>query len=449
MQKTSAPELQLFEHQKLALSYLRTNNQFALFMEQGTGKTIIILFRLLELLKKHRIENALIISPKSAMGSWQRDMEKFQSKDRKLIESSITLVNYDRVWRPKHKAEFDKRWGAIILDESHFIKNRTSKRSEFILKLALKSTYRYILSGTPISNGQLENIWSQFAFLKPVPYRGKVASEIFGSYYDWLKNYARLNQWHQPSSYFNVEQLQHIIQTYSFRVLKQDCLDLPEKLPDDILDVEQKEKKLYQKMARKSAIVDDKMEILAENPMARLSKLRQIVSGFVRDNEGNTINLNTEKVYTLNEFLDGFEKKLVIFADFQHSIDLISEILKKRKIKFVTLDGRQKDKNIWRSFQSDESIRVIICQYQSGATGIDLFAADTTLYFEPTLSATLLDQSRDRTHRNGQHHPCSYIHLITKGTVEEAIYKSVIAYQDFSEKLFTEYMNDYVKNHYR
>ncbi len=111
----------------------------------------------------------------------------------------------------------------------------------------------------------------------------------------------------------------------------------------------------------------------------------------------------------------------------------------------MILDGNQKDKQIWRKFQSDESIQVIICQYQSASTGIDLFAASTTIYFEPTLSSNILEQSKDRTHRNGQHEPCSYIHFITKGTVENAIFRALKGYTDFNEKLFTQYILEYQK----
>ena len=144
---------------------MRLNNSFALFMEQGVGKTLPTLCRILELLKQGFITNALVVAPKATMGAWYRDMEMFDSNDRSLLENSITVINYDSVWR-KNKG-YDREWGCIVLDESHKIKNRTSNRAKFLLKLALKSKYRYILTGTPIGNGQLENIWSQYAFLYP------------------------------------------------------------------------------------------------------------------------------------------------------------------------------------------------------------------------------------------------------------------------------------------
>ena len=414
--------MKLYHHQKLALQYLRFNDSFALFMEQGTGKTLPTLVRILELYKQGEIENALIVGPKATMGAWYRDCELFDTKDRQLLENLITVINYDSVWR-KNKG-YDRQWDCIVLDESHFIKNRTSKRSSFLLKLSLGAKYRYILTGTPIGNGQLENIWAQYAFLKPTVVRGRVASEIFGTYSKFQDKYCILNQWWKPYRYINVDELQDIISEYCYRVTKSECLDLPDKLPDEVYDIELKEPKLYKELHKHSTI--EEMDLLAENPLARMTKLRQICSGFINDEQGELTELKCEKLKVLQEFLDGWEKKLVIFCEFRYSIDAVSGLLKKLKIKHVVLDGRQKDKQIWRKFQTDPKIQVIICQYQSGSAGIDLYSADTIIFYEPTLRSNTLEQAKDRIHRIGQTSKCSYIHFITKGTIEVAIYRALV-----------------------
>lgn len=403
---------------------MRINKTFALFMEQGTGKTIPTLLRILELLNKEKVKKVLIVAPKSALGAWKRDIELFDVKDQLILNNSLTLINYDKVWRKSQAKKMNIYWDVIVLDEAHYIKKRTSQRAKFLLHLATQSTYRYILTGTPISNGQLENIWSQYTFLEAIKVKNKIHSKIFGgSYYDFLDKYALLNQYYQPSTYKHVSELQDIIAEHCYRVKKIDCLDLPEKMPDEILPIELAEKVKYKKMLKDSALVE--YEILAENPLTRLLKLRQLCSGFITDNYSKLIDLKSNKLQALDDFLESFDKKLVIFAEFSNSIESIEKLLSKKKIKFITLDGRQKDKLIWRKFQSDESIKVIVVQYQSGAAGIDLYAADTTIYFEPTLRSTTLEQSRDRTHRSGQQNKCTYIHFITKGTVEEHIYNAL------------------------
>lgn len=334
------------------------------------------------------------------------------------------------------------------MDEAHSIKNRTSRRSKFLLKIACMADYRYILTGTPISNGQLENIWSLYCFLDPYINRGNVYSKIFGgSYYKFQDRYCVLNRYFKPSSYVHVNELQDIINEYSYRVKKVDCLDLPEKLPDEIIKVDLIEKSLYKKLATESALLE--YEILADNPLSRLVKLRQLCSGHIKLDNGEIIEVKNEKISVLGELLDGFEddKKIVIFADFKYSIRKICELLDKMKLKYVVLDGEQPDKTIWRKFQKDASIRVIVCQYQTASAGIDLFASDTIIYFEPTLRSQLLEQSRDRIHRSGQTSKCSYIHLITRGTVEVDIYRALAGYSDFSEKLFAEYMDSYKRSY--
>lgn len=427
---------------------MRSSNYFALFMEQGTGKTLVGLFRILDLLKGGYIEEALIVAPKSALGAWERDIELFDALDREILKAGITLINYDKVWRGDKKSPYYKKWGCIILDEAHAIKNRTSRRSKFLLKIATLSDYRYILTGTPISNGQLENIWSLYCFLDPYLERGYPYSRIFGgSYKTFQDRYCILNMYHKPSSYIHVKELQDIISEYSYRVKKIDCLDLPDKLPDEIIKVDLAEKTLYKKLATESAILD--LDILAENPLSRLVKLRQLCSGHIKLDTGEIKEVKNEKLSILQELLEGYEddKKIVIFAEFKYSIAKIRELLKKMKIKYITLDGDQKDKTIWRKFQSDKKIRVIVCQYQTASAGIDLFASDTIIYYEPTLRSNTLEQSRDRIHRTGQVNKCSYIHLLTKGTVEVDIYRALSGYSDFSEALFTRYMEGYRRSY--
>ena len=408
------------------------------------------------MLKRGEINNYLIVAPKSALGAWERDIEKFDPLDQSILRENGTFINYDRVWRN----DFDSnKFDFIALDEAHYIKNRTSNRSKSVLKMGVNAKYRYLLTGTVISNGQLENIWSLYCFLDPYIEKGRVYSNIFkrymeenasgeykGSYMEFQSRYCILNMYHKPTSYINVKELQNIINDHSYRVKKIDCLDLPEKLPDEVIYCELKEKALYKKLHNDSAILE--YEILAENPLSRMIKLRQLCAGHIKT-EKELIETKTEKLEILEELIEGYEddKKLVIFADFKYSIRKIAELLKRLKIKHIVLDGDQKDKTIWRQFQADKSIRVIVCQYQTASAGIDLFASDTIIYYEPQLRSNTLEQSRDRIHRTGQKNKCSYIHLITKGTIEVDIYKALAGYSDFGEKLFTEYMSNYRRSY--
>lgn len=439
--------MKLYNHQEIALAYLRSNDFFALFMEQGTGKTLVGLCRVLDLIKTGRVNRdapALIVAPKSALGAWERDIDLFDRADQRLLRSMITLINYDKVWRGDKKSPYYRKYGVIILDEAHCIKNRASRRSKFLLRIACDAECRYILTGTPISNGQLENIYSLYTFLDPYIEMGNVRSRIFGGGYKVFEDqYCILNMYHKPSSYIHVRELQDIIAQYSYRVKKSECLDLPEKLPDEIIKVDLEPKAIYKKLAVESAILE--LDVLAENPLARMTKLRQLVSGHLKLDSGEIKEFPCEKLSILQEIIEGYEddKKLCIFAEFKYSIKKIDDLLSKMKIKHIVLDGDQKDKTIWRKFQKDQSIRVIVCQYQTACAGIDLYASDTIIYYEPTLRSNTLEQSRDRIHRSGQTRACSYIHLLTKGTIEIDIYRALSGFSDFSEALFTRYMDGY------
>ncbi|MDD2952517.1 MAG: DEAD/DEAH box helicase [Parabacteroides sp.] len=453
----------MFRHQRVALSRMRVYDGYALFMEQGTSKTYPALCRILDLLKSGSIEDALIVGTKTCLGAWERDLAFFDPADQDLLKEKISLINYDKVWRKDKASPYYKKWGAIILDESHNIKNRTTNRAKFLLRIGCEAKYHYILTGTPIGNGSLEDIYSQFCFLDPYMDRGNIYSNIFkreweersedpeikfkGSYREFLDRYCLLDMYYNPCSYKRVAELQDIVDKYSYRVKKIECLDLPDKLPDELyhLDLIPKAKPYYKELVTYNTI--ESLEILAENPLVLRTKLRQLASGYFTDNDGKIHEVGSEKIKALEEFLDGYDDKLVIFAQYTHSIDAISKLLIKRKVKFVTLDGRQKDKNIWKKFQEDDKIRIIVCQYESANAGIDLYASSTILYFEPTDRSMTLEQSRDRIHRTGQKKPCSYIHFITKGTVEVAIYKALSNYQDFNEKLFTEYMDFYQRKY--
>lgn len=389
-------------------------------------KTLPILYHIAYLASVNEITNALIVAPLSTLGAWTRDLEKMPPSKRKWI-TSLTIINYDKVWR---RAEIHQAtWDCIVLDEAHSIKHRTSQRSKAVRKMGLKAKYRYILTGTPMSNGHLEEYWAQFNFLDP---------DIFGPYKRFEDRYCFVNQFYKPYKYRHVDELKTIIAANSYRITKEECLDLPEKLDDEVIELELREKAKYKQMLDNFIA---ELEIEAPNPLTRMGKLRQLCSGFIIDENRQAIELQSDKLKVTQELLEARgDKKTVIFAEFKHSIRTITGHLKKEKISHLVLDGDQKDKNVWRTFQSDDTIQVIVCQYQTANAGIDLYASDTIIFYEPTLSSMINEQAKDRIHRIGQHHPCSYYYLITKGTVERKIYNTLLKGRDFGKEVLLDFI---------
>ena len=436
-----ADGITLYNHQETFLSLLEDREPLAGFMEAGTGKTLPGLCFIHDLLESGEITDALIVAPAATQGVWPRDMEKFKPDARERLERAVRVVSYDLVWR---RAEFDKEWGIIVLDESHYIKSRTAKRTKALLQLATRSQYRIILTGTPIGNKRLEDIWTQFTFLFPAhEYGHRAYSAVLEGWTAFCNRYCVLNKYYQPYRYVNVSELQSIIADHSYQVTKAECLDLPAILPDEVYSIEIAEKAVYKEMHKHSTV--EEMELIAVNPLAKMLRLRQLCSGFMTDESGEIKEFKNNKIKELDAFLEGYEKKLVIFCEYTRSINEVSKLVKKRKLKYVVLDGRTKDKNVWRKFQEDESIRVIICQSQAAGAGIDLYAADTELFYEMPLSSTTHEQCRARIHRVGQTQKCSYVYFVTKGTIETAIYRTLKGYADFNERLFKEYLADYQK----
>lgn len=435
--------INFYQHQGTIYNLLQAHPFFAIFAEQGTGKTFPMLTHILTLYQSGAIRTALVVCPKAVRASWERDIDKFFSAlDRALLRRCLTITTYDLIWR---RPELDRQWDLMCLDESHYIKNRTSRRyigqmgtvkkkrtriTRGIKQISRSSTYRYIMTGTPIGNSHWEEIWAQYDFLCP---------SLLGAYTEFEKRYCILNQYFKPWRYINVEELKEIIFSHAYRITKAECLDLPDKLPPERFSLELQEKRLYRQML-KNYIAE--LDIEAANPLARMTKLRQMCSGSILD-EGRTIHqLKCEKPAVLGEFLSSWEKKLVIFAEYKQSIQDITGLLDQKKINHVVLDGAQKDKSIWRLFQEDASTRVIVCQYRTANAGIDLYAADTILFYEPTLSGQIFEQACDRIHRPGQKSKCSYILFETEGTVEVKIWDALMKHRDFNETELQSYLSE-------
>lgn len=432
--------MNLYEHQKETLADLTVNDSFAIFDEMGTGKTLTMLYHITNLMLSGKAESALIVCPKYVIGSWERDLAKLPEHRRKLGEK-ITVINYDKVWRTNYP-QYQKPYDIVVLDEAHAICNRTSKRSKWALGykagksivkgMNLKSKYRYVMTGTPLDKGKLEQFWALFEFLLP---------NYLGSYKEFSAHYLIERQ--IPGSYVtfvvgyrNEAELFEKVGMYSTRHLKVECLDLPEKLEPVIIYCDNLEPRLY-KEATKSCIEELLMNFA--NPLVKIAKLRQIASGFIIDEDGTLHELRTEKPAILEELIDSIlPHKVVVFVHYTFSGKRVAEVCEKLKVPYIQLNGQTKDKRVWQKFQEDPNIKVFIGQYQSAREGIDLFASNQVIFYEPCLDTRTLYQASDRCHRIGQHNPVSYYHLITKGTIEETIYKRLAQGEDMNAQYLRE-----------
>lgn len=453
--------LTLFDHQKYILDLLTENDRYMVLAEQGTGKTLPLLIHLSNLIMAGDVGGALIMAPLSGLGSWQRDIGKLSPERQRLLTRHVTLMNYDKISRKDSKWQKTtwKAWDAIVLDEGHAIAKPSSNRTKYFvgqgkqLGLASMAKYRYLLTGTLIANSRLEDLWAPLRFILDDEWLSwsefkreyLVCKNIPGSYAEMVIGYRHR------------EELLDLVSRYSYRVLKKDCLDLPEEMPDEVITVPWAEGKNAEPFAKSSeALYEDALESYIEaldkvmdNPLSRRLALRQIATGHIK--EADTIDENEKKVrgttysiksnkarYAMELIENNLPHKTVVGYVFRATCAAMEKALTTKKIPYVVLNGDQKDKNIWKEFQSDERIKVILVQYQSGASSIDLYASSYTILMEPMDSSTTHEQFRARTHRNGQTQPCNYVYLLTENSVEEDMYKRLCSHQDFGEEAWKE-----------
>jgi SNF2 family DNA or RNA helicase len=450
----------LFNHQKDILALLTEHDRFMLLAEQGVGKTLVTLVHLSNLILAGEVTTALIIAPLSGIGAWRRDIEKFPPERRAALRKAIVLCNYDKLSRKgsKYQKQMWQSWDFIVLDESHAIKNPSSNRTQYFigkgkaLGLVSKAKYVYLLTGTLITNSHLEDAWA--------PLRA-VLGDDWLSWPDFKRQY--LVTKNLPGSYAEIivgyrhrAELLALAAQYSYRVLKKDCLDLPRVQDDEVVLVPFADGTNAEPFGKTTkALYDDALEsyvealdMVMDNPLVRMMRLRQIVTGHIKESDtvaetgckvkGETYRLNSLKTRYAVELIEAnLPKKTVVFYNFTESCASLEAALKKKGIAYLTLNGATKDKSVWMQFQSDDT-PVFIAQYQSGARAIDLFAASYTIYYEPTDSSEIMEQSRARTDRNGQTESCAYVMLLTEGSIEEDMYRSLCKHEDFAEESYRE-----------
>lgn len=443
--------VEMFAHQERAVELLSANDGFLLLMEQGTGKTYPMLVHLTNLMLGGEIDDALVIGTENLLGAWRRDIdEKLTGTRQRLAREKITFSTYGITSRKdsKKRTRLERDWGAIVLDEGHAVcgnfMGKTTNRTKWFVGtkgrypkpgMNTRAKYRYILTGTLIGNGRLEDLYHAIEFIKP-GYLGE-KNEFKLRYLTTFKLPGSYVEIIDKRRYKRVDDLMERVAPLIYRVTKKECLDLPEKMPDEVIEIplHPKTKPVY--LEAEQAYIDS-LDMVMDNPLVVMTKLRQVASGFVIHDSG-TESFDCTKAQVLHDLIESIlPHKVVVFANFKESIRSVKEVCVQLKVPYMVLDGDQPDKDIWRKFQALDGPCVFIGQYQSASEGIDLYTATHTIYFEPTNSSRILEQSRDRTHRHGVRSACNYYHFITTGTIEEEMFRALSQFQDFTETRYRE-----------
>ena len=440
---------------------------FGFLFEMGCGKTLTAIATLGTAYKLGNIEKVLIIAPTSVCSVWAKEFEDYAdfkavvkvllgAKGKRLkalsdLESfpfkalKVAVINYESTWR---EDIFDAlyKWDAdmIICDESQRIKTHDAEQSKAIHKLGDQSRYKLILSGTPVQNNAID-LYSQYRFLDPT---------VFGTnFYQFRNRYAIMGGFsrRQIIGYRNLDQLIQKEHSIAYRVTKDEALDLPEQtFLERRITMSAKEKNLYDRIRRESFTeLDGGGQVTVTTVLTKLLRLQQFTGGFlIADGQDKVELVSKGKLNALEEIIDDYVmdagKKLVIFARFRPEIDLIGQMLKKKKIRYGEIYGDVKLEargDIVKDFQTNKDTKVFLAQIDTAGLGITLTAADTCVYYSVNFNYAAYSQSLARIHRIGQKNACTYIHLITEGTVDETILKALAKKKDLAKTIVDEWRN--------
>ena len=448
-----------YAHQMTALEKSWNKETYAYFMEMGTGKTKVLIDNLAMLYDKGKVNGALIIAPKGVVGTWYNNelpthlpshianvttlwQSNITKKQREKLETlfeveeslHILIMNVEAFSTTKGMDFANKFLSChetlMAIDESTTIKTPSAKRTKNILKLAKNSKYRRIMTGSPVTKNPLD-LYTQCDFLSPWLLD-------FASYYSFRNRYAQMKTLHMNgrqiqivNGFKNLGELSDKLKGFSYRVLKEDCLDLPDKIfIKRQIQLTPDQRKLYEQMKKEAMAILKGKQSTTVNTLTQLMRLQQIACGHFTADDGATQPIANNRITELMDVLEEMEGKAIIWAHYQYDItEIIKAVTKKYGEKSIVdyyglTPQEERQPNIKR-FQDDPECLFIVGTPSTGGYGITLTAANTVIYYSNGYDLEKRLQSEDRAHRIGQKKSVTYVDIMADDTVDEKIVKAL------------------------
>ena len=467
-----------YAHQLTALEKSWNKENFAYFMEMGTGKTKVLIDNLAMLYDKGKVDGALIIAPKGVVKTWyeqelpthlpdhienvsvlwQPNITKgHQEKLDTLFEIDsalhILIMNVEALSTEKgvkFATKFINSHKTLMaIDESTTIKTPTARRTKNIIKIGVNAKYKRIMTGSPITKNPLD-LYTQCEFLDPWLLD-------FSSYYAFRNRYAEMKTMHIHGrsiqvidKFQNLDELSDTVKQFSYRVLKEDCLDLPPKnFVTRHITLTPDQKRVYEQMKKAAMAVLNGKVTTTMTVLTQLMRLHQITCGYVTADDGSVQEVDSNRIKELMSILEETEGKVIIWANYQMSVgDIIRNLTKTYgKDSYVHYYGLTpqeiRQENIVR-FQTDPNCRFIVGTPQTGGYGITLTQANTVIYYSNSYDLEKRLQSEDRAHRIGQKKNVTYIDLIAEDTVDEKIVDALKKKINIASQVMGEELKDWI-----
>ena len=448
-----------YKHQLTALEKSWNRETYAYFMEMGTGKTKVLIDNAAMLYDKGKIDSLLIIAPKGVVGTWYNQElpahlpdhienvtvlwqalinKKQQSKLNTLFEISndlhILIMNVEAFSTDKG-VKFAKKFllshnTLMVIDESTTIKNPKALRTKSIVEMSKMGKYRRVLTGSPVTKNPLD-LYAQCYFLDP---------EHLGheSYYSFRMRYAIMKtafisgrSIQLVSGFRNLAELSEKLKPFSYRVLKEDCLDLPPKIyMKRTIDLTAEQKKIYKQMKEEALAELHGKQITTITALTQLMRLQQITCGHFVADDGTIQQIKSNRLNELMDILDEVEGKAIIWAHWQRDIQNIVKEIKKvhgpgSVVDYYGLTPQEQRQENKDAFQNDSKVRFLVGTPQTAGYGLTLTAANTVVYYSNGYDLEKRLQSEDRAHRIGQKKSVTYIDIIAEDTIDKKIQDSL------------------------
>jgi SNF2 family DNA or RNA helicase len=295
------------------------------------------------------------------------------------------------------------------------------------------------------------DLWAQCNFLDP-----KLLGDVGDNYYQYQYRYAIMKKrtmgahsFNLIVGYRNLDALAELLKTFSSRIMKSECLDLPSKIyTQRYIQLTPDQSRIYMEIKEYAlSYLSDTEFMTAPNVMTQLLRLQQVLSGHSKTDEGEIVEIKDNRLPELMQCLEDVSGKVIIWSRFRYDIKRIHAELTKvyGPSSTVTYFGDTTDEarsQAIEQFQKGDA-RFFIGNPQTGGYGITLTEANTVVYFANSFDLAVRMQSEDRCHRIGQTQHVTYIDLIAEKTIDEKIVKSLRNKMDIASKVMGEELKEW------
>ena len=418
-------------YQAYCMEQIMEKPALGLFLDMGLGKTIITLSAIQQLkYGRFQVNKVLVIAPKKvAEATWQREAEKWDNVKRLRIstvlgseskriralntQADIYIINRENVvWLVDH---YKNSWpfDMVVVDEFSSFKSHSAKR--FKALAAIRGHIRRIvgLTGTPSPNG-LNDLWSQVYLLDQGERLGKYYTHFRDRYFEPGKRSRDVIYSYDPKAGADTA-IMDAVSDICISMKSEDYLELPDITYDTVpVQLDAKAAKAYAKLERDMVLALNDNEVIDVASAAALSnKLQQLANGAIYDENKEWHEVHNCKIDAFMELVEQLNgKSALVFYNFRHDLERLTEALKKSKLRVRLLAGPQDEKD-W----NDGKIDILLAHPASAAYGLNLQeGGNHVVWFGLNWSLELYQQANKRLHRQGQKEKVIIHHLICEGT---------------------------------